>query len=189
MGHVIIKGRHSYGLENINVKQWGEGAKLYIGSFNSIAANVEAYLGGNHRADWITTYPFGHINTNNFPSELAPNMDGHPSTKGDIHIENDVWIGESAVLMSGITIGSGSIIGARSVVTKNVKPYTVIAGNPGREIRERFSHEIITELIQLRWWDLPDESIKLIIPYLQAEPCAKIIRSLRSKFKAENDSE
>ncbi len=184
MEHIIIKGKHSYGLENIKVKQWGEGARLYVGSFNSIAANIEAYLGGNHRADWVTTYPFGHINTSTFPEVLAPNMDGHPTTKGDIHIENDVWIGESAVLMSGITIGSGAIIGARSVVTKSVKPYTIVAGNPGRQIRERFSQEIVSELLKLQWWDLTDESIKMIIPYLQEEPSAKIIRSLRKNFRA-----
>ena len=89
MSHIIIKEGIAMGWKTL-LSNSGGSAKLYIGSFNSIAANVEAYLGGNHRADWITTYPFGHINTNSFSSELAPNMHGHPATKGDIHIENDV---------------------------------------------------------------------------------------------------
>ena len=186
MEHIEVYGKHSYGINNITVKQWGEGAKLYVGSFNSIAANVEAYIGGNHRADWISTYPFGHINTSIFDSQLAPNMEGHPTTKGDIHIENDVWIGESAILMSGIRIGNGAIVGAKSVVTKDVDPYSVVAGNPARQVKKRFSEELIGELQKLRWWELDDEEIKLLIPYLQQEPCAKIIRSIRQQFKQKN---
>ena len=73
-------------------------------------------------------------------------MHGHPATKGDIHIGNDVWIGESAVLMSGITIGSGSIIGARSVVTKNVKPYTVVAVTLAGKSERGFRRKLLENL-------------------------------------------
>ena len=122
-------------------------------------------------------------NTSIFNSQLAPNMDGHPATKGDIHIENDVWIGESVILMSGIRIGNGAIVGAKSVVTKDVEPYSVVAGNPARQVKKRFSEELITELQKLKWWEFDDEEIKLLIPYLQQEPCSKIIKSISQQFK------
>ena len=88
--------------------------------------------------------------------------------------------------MSGIRIGNGAIVGAKSVVTKDVDPYSVVAGNPARQVKKRFSEELIGELQKLRWWELDDEEIKLLIPYLQQEPCAKIIRSIRQQFKQKN---
>lgn len=98
----ISIGRFTYGFKNITVRQWGEGASLKIGAFCSLADNIQIFLGGNHRTDWITTFPFGHIYLNEL--NVNPNL-GHPSTKGDVVIGNDVWIGSGVTIMSGITIG------------------------------------------------------------------------------------
>ena len=98
-------------------------AKLVVGIFCSIAKNVNIYLGGNHRTDWITTYPFGHLNSyifNNF------NENGHPSTKGNVIIGNDVWIGDNVTIMSGVTIGDGVVIANNSRIVKNVEPYSLV---------------------------------------------------------------
>lgn len=101
---------------------------LKIGSFCSIAGGVAIFLGGNHRIDYTTTFPF------NFVFEEFCGFKGHPASKGDVIIGNDVWIGSCAVILSGVTIGDGAVIGANSIVTKDVEPYSVVAGNPARKI-------------------------------------------------------
>lgn len=88
--------------------------------------------------------------------------------KGDIVIGNDVWIGYEAVVMAGVTIGNGAIIGARAVVTKDVPPYTIVGGVPAREIRRRFSDDVIARLLELKWWDWPAERIQRNIKNIQS---------------------
>jgi len=110
-------------------------ATLRIGSFCSIANNVTIFLDGEHRTDWVTTYPFNLI-LDDFKS-----IKGHPKTKGSVIIGNDVWIGMNAMILSGVTIGDGAVIWANSVVSKDVAPYTIVAGNPARVIRQRFDQE------------------------------------------------
>ena len=86
--------------------------------------------------------------------------------KGDIVIGNDVWIGYEAVILSGVTIGDGAIIGARAVVTKDVAPYSIVGGVPAKEIRKRYDPQTIERLIQLKWWDWPEENIRQALPAL-----------------------
>ena len=113
-------------------------------------------LGGEHRSDWVTTYPFSA-----FPNEWqsAAKIPGHPASKGDIVIGNDVWIGNGALILSGVTVGHGAIIGARSVITKDIEPYAVYAGNPAKLIRYRFEQGVREELLRLAWWDWPHEKV------------------------------
>jgi len=138
-------------------------SKLTIGSFCSIASNLNVYLGGNHRTDWITTYPFGHINQNKFNSF---NGIGHPSTKGDVIIGNDVWIADNVTIMSGITIGDGSIIACNSHVVKDVEPYSLVGGNPAKIIKYRFTKDQIEKLLQIKWWNWDDDKINHFVPLL-----------------------
>lgn len=149
-------GRHTYGYENIRAFSWGEGTKLRVGKFCSIAENIKVYLGGNHRTDWVTTYPFGHRERerfNNFDGK------GHPKSNGDVVIENDVWIGSNVTIMSGVHIGSGAVIANNSHVVKDVKPYTIVGGNPARYIKSRFTDSQIEKLLEISWWDWDDEKI------------------------------
>lgn len=155
-------GKHTYGTQNLQI-HYSESANLYIGNFCSIAGNIIIFLGGNHRHDRVTTYPFGHINQeifNNF------NGEGHPSTKGDIIIGNDVWIGQNATIMSGVTIGDGAVIANNSHVVKNVEPYSIVGGNPAKLIKYRFTQEQIKNLLEIKWWDWDDEKINQFTPLL-----------------------
>lgn len=117
-------------------------------------------LGGEHRADWITTYPFNAL------FGEGAHITGHPSSKGDIVVGNDVWIGYQSCISSGVTIGNGAIIGARSVITKDVPPYAIVAGNPAKFVRYRFPQETIDKLESLAWWDWDISVIKGAIPLL-----------------------
>jgi acetyltransferase-like isoleucine patch superfamily enzyme len=147
-------GKYSYGRPIYN--QINNDAELIIGNFCSIANGVNIYLGGNHRIDWITTYPFGHIHKNIFNKFDGV---GHPSTKGNVVIGNDVWIGANSPIMSGIKIGDGSVIANNSHVVKDVEPYSLVGGNPAKHIRYRFTQEQIKELLDIQWWFWEDEKI------------------------------
>jgi len=176
----ITVGRFSYGIENVSVMQWGEGACLTIGSFCSISTNVKVFLGGNHRIDWITTFPFGNV----FIDELGgKDILGHPATNGDVVIGNDVWLAHGVTIMSGVSIGDGAVVAANAHVVNNVPPYCIVGGNPAKEIRYRFNLEIRQLLLELSWWDLPLQVIKSITSDLSQEPNTEILEDMIKKFR------
>ena len=168
--HLLLRHRFSYEIE-----EWGwkigdhtysapgspivlevEYASLTIGKYCSIARDVMMIL-GKHRIDTISTYPFKTLSK--FWPEADRSIEDH-STKGDIIIGNDVWIGARANILSGVTIGSGAIIAAASVVTKDVPPYAIVAGNPARIIKYRFPEKTIQRLLSVAWWNWPEETIR-----------------------------
>lgn len=151
-------GRFSHG--EPTVLRWTEKATLNIGSFCSIAKGVTIIVDGEHNPAMVSTYPF------NWVLKEFKNFPGHPSTKGDVVIGNDVWIGANALILSGVHIGDGAVIGACSVVTKDVEPYTIVAGNPAKMIRKRFDEETINKLLKIRWWDWDIQRIKENVPLL-----------------------
>ena len=157
-------GEYSYGNPIVYFESEGN---LRIGKFCSIAFDsVKIFLGGNHRVDWTTTYPFNKIA--DFPE--ASHITGHPCSKGDVVIGNDVWIGMNATILSGVTIGDGAVVAAHAVVTKDVPPYAIVAGNPARVVKMRFSDDVIKYLLELKWWDWPIEKVRVYIPQLMNEP-------------------
>lgn len=170
-GDLVDIGDFTYGKPRI--LHWGEDAQLKIGKFCSIAEGVCIFLGGNHRVDWISTYPFSAL-----LEEWGSVIDivGHPATKGNINIGNDVWIGFGAIIMSGVTIGDGAVIGASAVVTKDVAPYSIVVGNPAKVIKKRFNDEDIEVLLKLQWWNWPPEKIKRSIELLCSENINELIR-------------
>lgn len=171
----ISIGRFTYGIERLKIGQWGEGAGLEIGSFCSLADSIYIFLGGNHRIDWATTYPFGHLFTEHLGEQ---HIKGHPTSRGDVRIGNDVWIGAGATIMSGVKIGDGAVIAANSHVVRDVRPYEIVGGNPSQSIRLRFSKDIIQLLLTLHWWDLPLEVIREISPLLSQEPTLDTLQYL-----------
>jgi len=126
------------------------GDRLIIGKFVAIAQGAQFVMNGaNHPMGGFSTYPFGM-----FGIEGAPD---YKTTKagfrGDMRIGNDVWIGREAVIMPGVTIGDGAIIGTRAQVARDVPPYAVVVGNPGRVVKMRFPPDIVAALREIAWWD------------------------------------
>lgn len=159
-------GKGTYGIPQVRARD--DGATLRVGAFTSIASGVQILLGGEHRTDWVTTFPL-----NLWKEE--ENILGSPKTKGDVLIGSDVWIGTEAIILSGVTIGDGAVIGARSVVTKNVPPYAIIAGNPAKIIKKRFDDKIINRLLKIKWWYWSDSRIKKAIPILLSNEINKFL--------------
>ena len=143
------------------------GDKLIIGKFCMIASDATFIMnGGNHLTEATSAYPFAI-----FGGAWQHAMDGKTyPTKGDTIIGNDVWIGHDANIMPGITIGDGAIIGTKAVVTKDVEPYTIVGGNPAKPIKKRFSEDIISKLLQLKWWDWDIEKITKNVDKLTSHP-------------------
>ncbi len=161
----IIVGDYTYydDFENVenfekNVKYHFDfvGDKLTIGKFCMIASDVTFIMNGaNHLTDAISTYPFAI-----FGEGWEKAMEGREyPRKGDILVGNDVWIGYNATIMAGVTIGDGAIIATNATVVKDVAPYSIVGGNPAKEIRRRFSDEMIAKLLELRWWNWEVERI------------------------------
>lgn len=147
---------------------------LIIGKFCMIASDVTFIMNGaNHLNDAISTFPFAI-----FGGDWSNAMEGkkYPS-KGDTIIGNDVWIGYGATLMPGITIGDGAIIATKSVVTKDVEPYSIVGGNPAKLIRKRFSQSKIDELLRIKWWNWPIEKITTHVNHLTDNDLEKLIKS------------
>jgi acetyltransferase-like isoleucine patch superfamily enzyme len=161
--HGYVIGDHTYGRPKVRFPE--SGAKLSIGRYGSIAEDVHILLGGNHRLDFVTTYPFGAM-AGVWPE--AAGTSGFSVTRGDVVIGHDVWLGSGCMIMSGVTIGDGAVVAARAVVTKDVSPYTIVAGNPARPIRSRFDEGTVARLLAARWWDLPRERVAALIPLLQS---------------------
>jgi len=144
-----------------------------IGGYCSVAANVEFIIGGNHHTERISTFPFAGA--------------GGPSSKGPITVGNDVWIGKNALILSGITVGDGAAIGANSVVTRDVRPYAIVAGNPAREIRRRFADEEVEALLRIAWWSWPEAEVVSIAPLLTGTDVGAILRYAEGRSRPAGD--
>ncbi|MFB9052926.1 CatB-related O-acetyltransferase [Formosa undariae] len=184
----IIAGKYSHYSGYYNQNSFDEYArflsqdeigvdKLIIGSFCSIGSGVNFIMAGNqgHRHDWISSFPFHYMSDNDL---FKKSVDGY-KTKGDTVIGNDVWIGSEAMIMHGVKIGDGAVIGSRSLVTKNVEPYSIVKGNPAVEIQKRFSDSQIKKLMEMKWWNWDEEILAEAIPIL----CSQNIDLLYKFYK------
>ena len=150
--------------------------RLIIGKFCQIAAGVEFVMNGaNHQMNSVTTFPFYTLEG----WDMDPPASSDLPLKGDTFIGNDVWIGQNAVILHGVRIGDGAIIGASSVVARDIEPYTVCAGNPAKRIRKRFDDELTSLLEELRWWDKSIEEINALIPILTCSDLSSVKEELR----------
>lgn len=146
----IHLGRHSYSFGTAIVYDTNSTHTITVGNFCSIAEGVEFMLDGGHRHDFITSSPLHTL------GQLGP--PGHNSG-ASITIEHDVWIGRDALILPGVTIGTGAVIGSRAVVAKDVPPYAIVVGNPGRAVRRRFTDAECEVLLASRWWEWPDDKV------------------------------
>lgn len=150
--------------------------QLIIGKFCSIGSGAVFIMSGNqgHRYDWVTTYPFFYDE-----EDWGSTVDGFKKS-GDTIVGNDVWIGTEAIIMPGVKIGDGAVIGSRSVVTKDVPPYAIVAGNPAKLVKKRFTDNEITNLLEIKWWNWSKTEIKQNMNLL----CSNKIRELYKIYKA-----
>lgn len=171
----IVVGAYTYGRPKVRFPE--SGAKLVIGRYGSIADGVEILLGGNHRLDWTTTYPFPAL-PGLWPA--AAGFTGHDATRGDVVIGHDVWLGSQCMILSGVTIGHGAVVAARTVVRRDVPPYAIVAGNPARVFRLRFDEAKVAALLETRWWDLPKARVEALLPLLLSSRIEEFIAAVRS---------
>lgn len=157
------------------------GDKLIIGKFCSIAKGIEFVMNGaNHRMDCVTTYPF-YIMGGDWGNAMAPVKEELPQ-KGDTVVGNDVWIGQNVTVMPGVHIGDGTIVGANSVVAKDIPPYSIAAGNPCRVIRKRFDDKLIDLLLQFKWWDKEIEEIEKLMLILSCSDLEKVKEEIKARL-------
>lgn len=155
----VSLGERSYG--ELNVVDFGGSNKLIIKNYVSIAQNVSFILNAEHHINHISTYPF--------KVKILHTEESESFGKGDIVIDDDVWIGYGATIMSGVHIGQGAVIAAGACVTKDVPPYAIVGGIPAKVIKYRFSEDMINELLQVDYSKLTDEMVKENIEVLYQE--------------------
>ena len=151
-----------------------------IGKFCSIASYVR--IGGSeHPFEWVSTSPVFYKGRDSVKKKYV-----EYERKEDLHthIGNDVWIGEGCHIKAGVNIGDGAIVGMGSVVTKDVAPYTIVAGNPAKVIRYRFDNKVCEQLLELQWWDWDEELLERLSPYIR-EP-HKFVDAYRKVWKENN---
>jgi len=166
----LTLGRCSYGEPRVATFP-GDTTHVRIGAFCSIGPDVILMDGGDHRVDWVSTFPFRAAL--GLPGAYE---DGHPRSRGDIEIGNDVWIGRGARVRPGVRVGDGAVIGAYSVVTRDVRPYAIVAGVPAREVRRRFGDAQVAALARIAWWDWPMEEVLRCVPQLCSANVDEFIR-------------
>lgn len=130
--------------------------QLHIGDYVCIGAEAIILMGGNHthRTDWFSLYPF------------IEHIEEAYVGKGDTVIHDGAWIGIRATIMPGVTIGEGAVIASGAIVTKDVAPYTIVAGNPAKPVRQRFTPEIIEQLLALKIYEWPEAKFTALRPLL-----------------------
>lgn len=129
-------------------------SNVQIGSYCTFARNCEIGV-ASHPIDWLSTNSFQY-NNKLFPSLKSSNVELKKYGKGNktTKIGSDVWLGSKVIVLNGVTIGTGFIVAANSVVTKDIEAYSIAGGSPAKLIRMRFSESIINELLRLKWWEL-----------------------------------
>jgi virginiamycin A acetyltransferase len=131
--------------------------RLVIGRFCAIASGVRFLLPGANHADLgPSTFPFGVFGA---PWDATMDIVMSAPSRGDTVVGHDVWLGYSALVLPGVTIGHGAVVAAASVVARDVPPYAVVAGNPARVVRSRFSDDHVERLLRAAWWDWPIELV------------------------------
>ena len=166
----IRAGKHTYGHDHCTIRAWERiNDVIEVGSYCSFGRGVTFVIDGNHKMDTFSTYPFQTLF-----SESPVNVWGKETPT----VGNDVWVASNATIYSGVHIGDGAVVAGNSVVTKSVPPYAVVAGNPARIVKYRFPDDVIADLLELKWWTLPEETIRTHLIPVQSD-IREVIRVLK----------
>jgi virginiamycin A acetyltransferase len=172
---VVSWGAGAYGVPRV-VTFRGCDSRLRVGPYASITSGATVLLGGNHPTSWVSLYPFRA----RFGLSGAY-QDGMPSSKGDVIIGPDAWIGFEALILSGVKVGVGALVAARAVVVKDVPDYAIVAGNPATVLRHRFPEETRRRLLASRWWELPPEQLTPLVPLLSSNDIDAFLARLEGR--------
>jgi chloramphenicol O-acetyltransferase type B len=145
----------------LTVYCWKPGYTVTIGAYCSIAEDVVILLGGDHDLDWVSTFPFLERWKPDGLSHLQT-----PKSRGDVVLGNDVWLAHGATILSGTTINDGAVVAAGSIVRGEVPAYAIVGGNPWKIIRYRFEAPLRAALEDSKWWTLPEDTLRRLIPYM-----------------------
>ena len=173
----LTVGEYTYGAQHLHVHSFDHLNRITVGKFCSIADGVHVFLGGNHRLDWVTTYPIAQ--QPDVEAFKGKRLGESPRSNGDVTIGNDVWIGSHASIMSGITIGHGAVVAAFAHVVKDVAPYEVVGGNPARHLKFRFDDAVVESLTDIAWWNWPIEVLVANHHLLTVPPTTDVLAQLQ----------
>lgn len=166
----VVLGPWSYGRPRIFADRHGR-ERLLVGSYTGLDGTW--ILGGNHGPNRITTYPI-RINLG-----MDGDYDEWPVPTGDTIVGSDVWTCENCLILPGVTIGDGAVVAAGAVVTKDVPPYAIVGGNPAKVLRYRFDEAQREALLEIRWWDWPEDKIRAAVRLFESEDVDRFIEFAR----------
>lgn len=172
IGDRLVMGRHSYDRPGTRWYQGDPPTTVTIGNYTSVGEGVEVITGGGHALERVSLFPFRA--RWGLP---GAHEDGQPTSRGNVVIGSDVWIGRDAKILSGVEIGHGAVVAAFSVVSRDVRPYALVAGNPAREKRRRFPDDQCERLLATAWWDWPDHRVRAFVDLLTAEDVEAFLRA------------
>lgn len=166
-------GTGTYGIPTVH--DWQDGTTLRVGNYCSIAKNVQIFLGGQHRTDWVSSYPF--------PIYLpeAKHIKDFRISRGDVVIGSDVWLCANCTILSGVTVGHGAVIASHAVISRDVPPYAVMAGNPAKLVRWRFDEPTRNALLESAWWSWPESEIHHVVDLLSSDNITDFLAYARSR--------
>jgi acetyltransferase-like isoleucine patch superfamily enzyme len=170
----VTYGAWSYGIPTIRTFDH-DNTCLKVGHYSSIGSTI--LLGGEHAADRVTT----------FPHRICMDMegageDGFPVTTGDTVIGSDVWACYGSMLLSGVNVGDGAILAGGAMIVKDVPPFAIVGGNPAKVLKYRFSEPEIEAMLELRWWDWPDDEVRKAVPLLADKDASAFIEYARKEY-------
>jgi len=149
----VFVGDYTYGVTSKTVFLFKESDRVYIGKYCSFAYGVKIIASGEHNYKAVANFPF-------YAHYLNQGAERDTFSKGEVRIGNDVWIGARATILSGVKIGDGAVVAACALVTKDVPPYAIVGGVPAKLLKYRFSQEIISDLLKIKWWDWDADILK-----------------------------
>ena len=165
----LVMGTQTYAAPRVH-KFKGDTNRVLIGHWSSIAPDADFYVGGLHPTQWVSQY--GIREMFDLPGAYSGDM---PWSKGDIVVGSDCWVTNNSTILSGVTIGDGAVVGTQAVVTRDVAPYEIVAGNPARVVGQRFEDHQIEALLRIRWWEWPLERVLAEVDWLNGRPIDEFI--------------